>query len=113
LLSSGEGGGQPQQVVWPNDGSGAYLYGAIGGGNVLELVRYTGTWAAFRFFASASQVPDSGSGLYEWRPTTSGQPLVVNGKVVIVRYNLDHGANPPILKSGYLATLSCPASVTR
>jgi type VI secretion system protein ImpL len=113
LLSSGEGGGPQQQIVWPNDSSGAYLYGAIGSGNVIEVVRYTGTWAAFRFFASASRIPDSGSGSYEWRPTTSGQPMVVNGKVVIVRYNLDHGPNPPILKSGHLATLSCPASVTR
>jgi type VI secretion system protein ImpL len=113
LLSSGEGGGKAQQVLWPHDGSGAFLYGAIGGGNVIEVVRYTGPWAVFRFFASASRVPDSGSGDYEWRPTTSGQPMVVNGKVVIVRYKLDHGANPPILKSGYLATLSCPPSVTR
>jgi len=113
LLSSGEGGGKPQQILWPNDGSGAYLYGAIGGGNVIEVVRYTGPWAVFRFFASASRVPDSGSGDYEWRPTTSGQPMVVNGKVVIVRYNLNHGSNPPILKSGYLTTLSCPPSVTR
>jgi type VI secretion system protein ImpL len=113
LLSSGENGGKPQQILWPNDGSGAFLYGAIGGGNVIEVVRYTGPWAAFRFFASASRVPDSGSGDYEWRPTTSGQPMVVNGKVVIVRYNLNHGANPPILKAGYLSTLSCPPSVTR
>ena len=113
LLSSGEGGGKPQQILWPNDGSGSFLYGAIGGGNVIEVVRYTGPWAAFRFFASASRVPDSGSGDYEWRPTTSGQPMVVNSKVVIVRYNLAHGSNLPILKSGYLSTLSCPPSVTR
>jgi hypothetical protein len=39
--------------------------------------------------------------------------MVVNSKVVIVRYNLNHGANPPLLKSGYLSTLSCPPSVTR
>jgi type VI secretion system protein ImpL len=113
LLSSGEGGGKPQQVLWPNDGSGSFLYGAIGGGNVIEVVRYTGPWSVFRFFASASRIPPTGSGDYEWRPTTSGQPMVVNGKVVIVRYNLNHGANPPILKPGYLSTLSCPASVTR
>jgi hypothetical protein len=39
--------------------------------------------------------------------------MMVNGRPVVFRYNLDHGANPPILKKGYLSTLSCPPSVTR
>jgi phospholipase C len=36
------------------------LYGAIGGGNVLELVRYTGTWAAFRFFCILDPILTAG-----------------------------------------------------
>jgi type VI protein secretion system component VasK len=114
-LESGQTAGNPQQIQWPNQSSGVVLDGAVGGGaGRLTVLTYPpGPWAVFRFFSEATLVPESGSGVYEWRPQTSGQPMMVNGRPVVFRYRLDHGANPPILKKGYLSTLSCPSTVTR
>ena len=114
MLTSSQQGGAAQQFVWPGDNSGVRLFGSIGGGAELTILNYPpGPWGVFRFFAEASVIPDSGSGAYEWRPQTSGQPLSVGGRPVVVRYDLDHGGNPPILKKGYLSTLNCPSRVTR
>ena len=106
-------GGKPLPLLWPGDNSGVKLFGMIGGTTLTMLSYPPGPWSVFRFFADATVTPDSGSGVYEWRPQTSGQPLMVDNSPVIVRYELDHGPNPPILKEGFLSTLSCVSQVTR
>jgi len=106
-------GAQPQQSSWPGDSSGARLTGLYRGGSVGLLNYPRGLWASFRFFHDADVIPRSGNGVYEWRPKTAGQQMVLDDRPVIVRYHLNHEGKPPIFQKGYLSTLTCVSQVTQ
>lgn len=108
LRSTGRGG-STADFVWPGQGGGVVMRIFPGG---FEPQRHNGLWAVTRFLANATGF-DTASGTYEWRPETSGQPMVLNGRQVVIRYRVSYPSGVPFLQQGYLSGLSCVSRVTR
>jgi type VI secretion system protein ImpL len=69
----------------------------------------SGLWAIFRFFGTADTEQPTG-------PSTAVYGRIIRsnqGPIATVRFELDMGANPPILHKGYLSSLSCVADVAK
>ena len=104
----------PMEFVWPGTGkAGAEMTAKLAGGSELTIQHYDGLWGVFRLFAAARSQQQEGSGYrLEWMPLTSGQPMVISGRPLVVEFELDTKGAPPILLKGSLSQLSCPVRIT-
>ncbi|MCP5115528.1 MAG: hypothetical protein GY953_32275, partial [bacterium] len=109
VLGSTARGGRPASFVWPGQGGGAILRIFPGG---FEPQSHSGLWAVTRLLSQASSF-DRASGAYEWRPDTSGQPMMLKGKQVVIRYGVGFPNGVAFLRPGFLSDLRCVSRVTR
>ncbi len=114
-ISYSGGAGQVIPFTWPGTaGQGVRLSVTIPGGTELGFPSYDGLWGVFRFFDDATVLQSNGNVLtLQWvlggeRPVTAP-----NGKPVIVQFDLDTLAEPPILKRGFLSNLHCVPTVAK
>ena len=102
----------PKQFTWTGAETGAVRVNGSMGGAELGILNYSGTWAVFQFFSEADRWQSSGSTQsVEWVPRsgTSGQPMMVGGKPLTLRYDLDmQGA--PVFNKSFLAGIRCSAN---
>ncbi len=82
--------------------------GKLGGAD-LGILNYGGPWALFHFFAEADKWQTSGNTYtLEWIPKSgqSAQPMIVSGKPLTLRYDLQlPGA--PVFNKAFLGGLRC------
>jgi type VI protein secretion system component VasK len=102
----------PKQFTWTGVETGAVRVNGSMGGAELGILNYSGTWAVFQYFSEADRWQSSGSAQsVEWVPRsgTSGQPMMVGGKPLTLRYDLDmQGA--PVFNKSFLAGIRCSAN---
>lgn len=86
-----------------------------GGGTDLTWATYQGTWAVFHFFNRAELWQPNGTKYVLERTIRIGSTpaMLPNGKPLIVRFDLDMGGAPPILKPGFFSGITCTAEVAR
>ncbi len=107
------GNGGTKKFIWP----GAAVQGATlslnSGGGDLELQRASGLWAVAHFFGGYRWQP-SGSGYIIQGPLhgPTGQPIMVNNRPVVVRFDVDL-KGVPFFKEGYLSGFACPARMSQ
>jgi type VI protein secretion system component VasK len=83
-------------------------------GTDLDYPSYSGLWALSRFFDAGQRLSAQGSRFsLEWTLFGGGGPVTIQGKRVVVRFDLDMLGAPPILQPGYLASLNCVPTVVR
>ncbi len=107
---------QPMSFAWPGTGAqGVTLTAKFSGGSQLTLLHYSGLWAVFRFFDSASSIRKTGNGwLIQWSPTTSGQPMTLpNGKPVTIQFQAETGGEPFLFEPGFLSGVACVSRIVR
>ncbi|MBK5291855.1 MAG: hypothetical protein JJE04_09300 [Acidobacteriia bacterium] len=111
------GAAEAWQFAWPGSGAPeAKLQVKLGGGSDLAYVNFNGLWAAFQFVATADRFEPAGAAFsLEWTLRTSVGDVISpkTGKPVVVRFMLSMGGGPPVLRPGYLSSLSCVSTVAR
>ena len=99
----------PRQFTWTGGDMGEVRVTGSMGGAELGILNYSGTWAVFQFFSEADRWQNSGSSQSaEWVPKsgTSGQPMMVSGKPLTLRYDLEmQGA--PVFNKAFLSSIRC------
>jgi type VI protein secretion system component VasK len=102
----------PKQFTWTGGEMGQVRVTGSMGGTELGILNYSGPWAVFQFFSEADRWQNSGNGQsVEWVPKsgTSGQPMIVSGKPLTLRYDLEmQGA--PVFNKSFLAGMRCSAN---
>lgn len=104
-----------KQFVWQGSGvHGAKASVNMGGPN-LGWSNSEGLWAVFQFFAQAEHWQPSGQGnSLEWVVRTGKNPVTLpSGSPVIVKFELDMGATPPVFQKGYFSNMGCVAEVAK
>jgi type VI secretion system protein ImpL len=104
--------GSPKQFVWTGGDMGQVRVVGKMGDSELGILNYTGTWAVFQFFAEADRWQTAGNvSVVEWVPKSglSGQPMMVAGKPLTLRYDLEL-AGAPVFQKAFLAGLRCTAN---
>lgn len=101
--------GGPRQFTWDGgDMSTVRVSGKLGSADVTFL-SYAGSWAVFQFFSEADRWQTQGNvSSVEWTPRSgaSGQPMILAGKPLTLRYDLEMSGAPVFSKS-FLASLRC------
>ncbi|HEU5451668.1 MAG TPA: ImcF-related family protein, partial [Terriglobales bacterium] len=101
--------GGPRQFTWDGgDMSTVRVSGKLGSADVTFL-SYAGSWAVFQFFSEADRWQTQGNvSTVEWTPRSgaSGQPMIVAGRPLTLRYDLELSGAPVFSKS-FLASLRC------
>ena len=115
LTYSGGGNAMPQQFMWRAAGPHEFKSTLkIEGSQSLGWLSGEGLWAVFHFFGQAERILPADSGqILEWVFWTGTTPLTVNGKQVIVRFQVDMGAAPLILLKGYFSRMACVSEVAK
>jgi type VI protein secretion system component VasK len=103
--------GGPKQFTWDGGQMAAlHVSGKLGGSDI-SFLSYSGTWAIFQFFAEADRWQPAGN-MYsvEWTPRsgTSGQAMMIAGKPLTLRYDLEL-SGAPVFSKAFLGSLRCPA----
>lgn len=104
----------PQRYVWPS--YQLKLGVRVAGGSEFGLHDWQGLWSAFRFFVDADQLTQSGSGyVLTFQPTQgrSATPMMVLGRPLVYRFQLDTGGAPAIFSKDFLASLRCISQAAR
>lgn len=110
LQASGRGG-QSRDFMWPGRAPyGVLLKGDLGGSS-LDLLRKDGLWSVFQFFGDFDTW-DANNNLSMVIRTGAG-PVMVEGKPLTVRYQLDMKGAPPVFRKGYLSSLRCMPNVAQ
>jgi type VI secretion system protein ImpL len=110
LQASGRGG-QSRDFMWPGRTPyGVLLRGDLGGSS-LDLLRKDGLWSVFQFFGDFDTW-DANNNLSMVIRTGAG-PVMVEGKPLTVRYQLDMKGGPPVFRKGYLSGLRCVPRVAQ
>ena len=110
LQASGRGG-QSRDFMWPGRAPyGVLLKGDLGGSS-LDLLRKDGLWSVFQFFGDFDTW-DANNNLSMVIRTGAG-PVMVEGKPLTVRYQLDMKGAPPVFRKGYLSGLRCVPRVAQ
>ncbi|HBY61863.1 MAG TPA: hypothetical protein DEH78_18745 [Solibacterales bacterium] len=102
-------GGQAFKYTWPGARS-MLLSLKLQGGTDIDVQTRDGLWAVFRFFADADQFTRSGAAYtleFMARTGREGRPMMVGGKPLVYRFNLDTGGAPPIFNKDWLAAFRC------
>ncbi len=103
----------PTPFVWPGAAPEARL-GVIIGGAEVTFASYQGPMAVFQFFAN-SKWDKAGAGYsVEWSVLgSSGQLAQLNGKPLIIQFDLDTKGADPIFRPGYFSSLGCVSKVSQ
>jgi type VI secretion system protein ImpL len=104
--------GAPKQFTWSGGDTGQVSVTGKMGGAELGILNYSGTWAVFQFFSEADRWQNSGNvQVVEWVPKSglSGQPMMIGGKPLTLRYDLEL-AGAPVFNKNFLAGLHCSAN---
>ena len=91
-------------ATWAGGANEQVLVSTQISGRDVELLRYSGTWAIFRFLQSADWASAGSGYLLTWDLRDQGIQLVAE---------LDMAGAEPIWQPGYLQGLSCPTRVAR
>jgi type VI secretion system protein ImpL len=103
-----------RRYVWPS--YQLKLSVKVAGGSEFGLHDWQGLWSAFRFFVDADQVSQSGGGyVLTFQPTQgrSNTPMVVVGRPLVYRFQVDTGGAPAIFSKDFLASLKCVSQAAR
>jgi type VI secretion system protein ImpL len=104
---------QPAQFAWPGSTQGANLSVVIGGAEV-TFASYQGPMSVFQFFANSKWAKSGPAYSVEWSVLgSSGQLAQVNGKPLIITFDLDTKGADPIFRPGYFASLGCVSKVSQ
>jgi type VI secretion system protein ImpL len=101
--------GSPKQFVWTGGDSGEVRVIGSMGGTELGILNYTGPWAIFQFFSEADRWQIAGSGQSaEWVPKSglNGQPMMIGGKALTLRYDLDM-PGAPVFNKAFMNGMKC------
>jgi type VI secretion system protein ImpL len=115
VITYSGGNAQPRQFSWPGPSREARATVKFGSTD-LEWSNYDGPWAVFQFFGDAERWQrGAGTGhSLEWMIRAGRKPMTLpNGNPLMVRFELDMGALPPVFQKGYFASLACVAEVAR
>jgi type VI secretion system protein ImpL len=110
LQASGRGG-QSRDFMWPGRSPYSVLLRGDLGGSSLDLLRKDGLWGVFQFFGDFDTW-DANNNLSMVIRTGAG-PVMVEGKPLTVRYQLDMKGAPPVFRKGYLSGLRCMPRVAQ
>ncbi|MDX2150510.1 MAG: ImcF-related family protein [Bryobacteraceae bacterium] len=102
-------GGQAYKYTWPG-ARAMQLSLKLQGGTDIDVQTRDGLWAVFRFFADADTFTRSGAAYtleFMARTGREGRPMMVGGKPLVYRFNLDTGGAPPIFNKDWLAAFRC------
>lgn len=110
------GGDAPaKQFLW--QGAGTHEAKAtvkLGGSPDLAWSTNEGLWAIFTFFGKAETWRPAGNGnTLEWVIRIGKNPVMLNGKPLTVRFELDTAGGPPVFQKGYLSHISCVPEIAR
>ncbi|HEV2493959.1 MAG TPA: ImcF-related family protein [Terriglobia bacterium] len=104
---------QPAQFVWPGSTQGANLSVVIGGAEV-TFASYQGPMSVFQFFANSKWAKSGQTYSVEWSVLgSSGQLAQLNGKPLIITFDLDTKGADPIFRPGYFSSLGCVSKVSQ
>jgi type VI protein secretion system component VasK len=101
--------GAPKQFTWSGGDVGQVKVTGSMGGAELGILNYSGTWAVFQFFSEADRWQSAGStSTVEWVPKSglSGQPMMIGGKPLTLRYDLDM-PGAPVFNKAFLGSIKC------
>ncbi len=113
-LSYSGGTATPKQFTWQGGGSHAVRASVKLGGPDISFSDAEGTWAVFHFFNRADRWTPAGSGYsLEWIIRAGKDPMKVNGKPLIVHFELDMAGAPAVFQVGYFSRLACVSDVAR
>jgi hypothetical protein len=107
--------GSPRQFIWDGGEMATVQVSGKLGSTDVTFLSYSGTWAVFQFFAEADRWQSQGN-VYtvEWTPRSgaSGQPMIVAGRPLTVRYDLEL-AGAPVFSKSFLGGLRCVTAGAR
>ena len=103
--------------VWPGNSMGVRLITKEVGGLDHQYPNWDGLWGVFSFFLEADTANERGTGgTYEWqlRGGRRGRPVTGSkGQPVVVRFELDTGANPNVFRKGFFSQLVCVSEIAK
>jgi type VI protein secretion system component VasK len=104
----------PKQFVWQASGTHEAKATVKFGGPELAWSSNEGLWAIFQFFNKAEAWHPAGNGnLLEWVIRIGKDPVLLGGKPLTVRFELDMGGSPQVFQKGYFSRLACVADVAK
>jgi type VI secretion system protein ImpL len=113
-LSYSGGAATAKQFTWQGGGSHGVKASVKLGGPDISFSDSEGTWAVFHFFNRADRWTPAGSGYsLEWIIRAGRDPMKVNGKPLIVHFELDMAGAPAVFQAGYFSRLACVSDVAR
>lgn len=113
-MSYSGGAATPKNFVWQASGTHEAKASVKFGETPLTWSNDEGLWAVFRFFDKAEQWHPSGTGnVLEWILRLGKDPVLVNGKPLTVRFELDMGGGPQVFQKGYFSHVGCVAEVAK
>ncbi|MGB7763035.1 MAG: ImcF-related family protein [Bryobacteraceae bacterium] len=113
-LSYSGGAATAKQFTWQGGGSHGVKASVKLGGPDISFSDADGLWAVFRFFNRADHWTPAGGGYsLEWIIRAGKDPMKVNGKPLIVHFELDMAGAPAVFQAGYFSHLACVADVAR
>ncbi|HEY1217607.1 MAG: ImcF-related family protein [Bryobacteraceae bacterium] len=113
-LSYSGGAATAKQFTWQGGGSHGVKASVKLGGPDISFSDADGLWAVFRFFNRADHWTPAGGGYsLEWIIRAGKDPMKVNGKPLIVHFELDMAGAPAVFQAGYFTHLACVADVAR
>ncbi len=113
-LSYSGGAATPKQFTWQGGGSHSVQATVKLGGPDIAFSEAEGIWAVFRFFNRADRWTPAGAGYsLEWIIRAGKDPMKVNGKPLIVHFELDMAGAPAVFQAGYFSRLACVSDVAR
>ena len=113
-LSYSGGTATPKQFTWQAGGSHGVQASVKLGGPDIAFSDAEGIWAVFRFFNRADRWTPAGAGYsLEWIIRAGKDPMKVNGKPLIVHFELDMAGAPAVFQAGYFSRLACVSDVAR
>jgi type VI secretion system protein ImpL len=108
------GAGAPKRFTWQAAGAHSVKAEYSQGGPDNAFFERDGPWAIFHFFDDADHRTPSGAGqTMEFVMTQRNQPLMSNGKPVVVRLGLDMAGAPAVFQPGFFSRFACVADVAR
>ncbi|MFZ0933830.1 MAG: ImcF-related family protein, partial [Bryobacteraceae bacterium] len=113
-LSYSGGTATAKQFTWQGGGSHGVKASVKLGGPDISFSDSEGTWAVFHFFHRADRWTPAGAGYsLEWIIRAGKDPMKVNGKPLIVHFELDMSGSPAVFQIGFFSRLACVSDVAR
>jgi type VI secretion system protein ImpL len=113
-LSYSGGAASAKNFAWQAAGTHEAKASVKFGETPLTWSNDEGLWAVFQFFGKAEQWrPAGNANVLEWVLRLGKDPVLVNGKPLTVKFELDMGGGPQVFQKGYLSRVGCVAEVAK